>query len=213
MMKKRIMTIFSIVLLAGCFSACGLDLAETINYANEQLQNEQLLNQPTGEIEAGNDGFNLESAITGALEDEGVSTITDEGALNFDVPEGYMYDEANNLYISMDSTANIRVEKYAKDGKVMYASKEAMELVMENSLSEKHGYEVDVTVSDTEEITIGDYEGACITYEYILDGKEIVNKQILVAGDKNDHALAFLYYRDSPYADDWDEIKESVRFE
>ena len=207
-MRRRIITIFSIILMTGCFSACGLDLAETINYANEQMQN-----QPVGEIEAGNQSFDLESAITGALEEEGVSTITDEGTLCFDVPKGYIYDESEKLYISSDSTANIIVEKYAKNGKVMYASKEAMELVTEEQLSEKHGYEIDVIVSDTEEITISGYEGACITYEYTLDGKEIINKQILVSGDKNDHALAFLYYRGSACADDWDAIKDSVRFE
>ncbi len=207
-MKKNIIGLFIILSVSVYFSACGLDLAETINHANEQLQN-----QPTGEIEAGNDGFNLESAITGALEDEGVSTITDEGTLCFDVPEGYIYDEVSELYISMDSTANIQVVEKAKDGKVIFATEEAMELVMEEDFKAEYGYDVDVIVSDTEEITISGYEGACVTFEYTLEEKRIINKQILVTGDKKHHAICFMYYPGSPYASDWDTIKETVRFE
>lgn len=206
-MGKRVFKIAILFVFACSMSACGFDIPEAMDYANEQYT--QMPQETTTDYSS----LNLESAITGALEEEGVGIVNDEGTLCFDVPEGYIYDEVNELYISMDSTANIRIENYAKDGKVMYASKEAMELAMEERLSEKNGYDIDVIVSDTEEITIGGYEGACFTYEYTLEGNEIVNKQILIIGDKNDHALAFLYYSDSPHADDWDAIKESVRFE
>lgn len=207
-MKKCIITIFSMVLMIGCFTACGLDVTEVVNYADEQLHN-----QPTGEIEAGNDGFNLESAITGALEEEGVSTISDEGTLCFDVPEGYVYYSEYECYISPDSSVNIYIEKKAKNGKVIFATDEAMEIGMEDNLKEQMGYDVDVTVSDMAETTVDGYEGAYITYEYMLDGNEVVNKQILVVGDKYHHVLAFIYHQGAPYADDWEAIKETVRFE
>lgn len=206
-MKKKFLAIIMMSVLAFSIIACGLDVSGVMDYANEQYT--QMPQETTTDYSS----LNLESAITGALEDEGVGTIQDEGELHFDVPEGYIYDEVDDVYISLDSTANIKVTKYAKNGKIMYASKEAMELAMEDNLKEKHGCDIDVIVSNSEEITIGGYEGACFTYEYTLEGKEIINKQILVVGDKNDHALAFLYYRDSSYADDWDAIKASVRFE
>lgn len=207
-MKKNIIGLFIIFSVSVYFTACGLDLSETVNYANEQLNNQTT---ETPITEGG--GFDLESAITGALEDEGVSTITDEGTLCFDVPEGYIYDEVSELYISSDSTANIQLVERAKDGKVIFATDEAMELVMEEDFKAEYGYDVDVIVSDTEEITISGYEGACVTFEYTLEGNRIINKQILVTGDKNHHAICFIYYPGSPYADDWDSIKESVRFE
>lgn len=207
-MSRKVAIIVVLFVTVGIFSACGLDISETVNYANEQINAQTAVESATGDT-----GFNLETAITGALEDEGVSTINDEGTLCFDVPEGYIYSDEHKCYISLDSTVNIWIEKDVKDGKVIFATDEAMEIVMEESLREQKGYDVDVVVSDMEETTIDGYEGAYVTFEYALDGKELINKQVLVVGDKYDHALVFLYYQGSPYADDWDAIKESVRFE
>lgn len=207
-MQKKIVVITVLLTVMSSFVACGVDMSEVVNYANEQYNA-----QTAQETVTDNGGLNLEDAITGALEDEGVGTINDEGELCFDIPEGYIYSAEHGCYISPDSTVNIWAEKEVKDGKVIFATDEAMEIVMEENLKENKGYDVDVTVSDMEEITVDGYEGAYVTFKYTLDGEEVINKQILVVGDKYDHAVIFIYHQGSPYADDWDTIKESVRFE
>lgn len=139
-----------------------------------------------------------------------------EGNLVFDVPEGFVYDEASQAYLGPNyptELANINYLSQENDGSFNSVTKENIEAALEQSLSEGFGTSIDIELTRWEETEVDGYEAIIYTCEYSYVDKDIVQTQIAINGTDNFHYVTFSDFADSEYADDFEACIKSMKFE
>lgn len=157
--------------------------------------------------------LDLDEAITDVLEDEGEAVIENEGTLTFAAPEGFVYDDVNQIYNSADGMANIIYSTMENDGFIAYVTQELMETGLESSLTSQLGTELDVTFTLWEETTIEGFDAIQYSIEYEMSGIPIVQTQIIIGATEKLHYLTFTDMSDGEYDDEFEAVMESVKFE
>lgn len=221
-MKKRLLAILLMSVMAFSVTACGgvLDVAGSLKDDKE----EKMTNEPQDsvvvdeeeeveEVEEEDTSLDLDEAITDVLEDEGEAVIENEGTLTFAVPEGFVYDDVNQIYNSADGMANIIYSTMENDGSIAYVTQELMEIGLESSLTSQLGTELDVTFTLWEETTIEGFDAIQYSIEYEMSGIPIVQTQIIIGATEKLHYLTFTDMSDGEYDDEFEAVMESVKFE
>ncbi len=150
------------------------------------------------------------------VENEADTELESEGTLIYDLPEGWTYDEASDLYYGPNypnEMANINYNSVANDGSFSLVTQAMMEEALEESLTLAYGETMDIEVTKWEETTVDGYEAIeyTITYEYA--GFEIAQTQVIVNGKDNYHYLTLTESTAEGYAETFNAIIDSMRFE
>ena len=217
-MKKKLLAILLMSVMAFSVTACGgvLDVAGSLKDDKE----ENMSNKPQDSIivdeeeEVEEDtSLDLDEAITDALEDEGEAVIENEGTLTFAAPEGFVYDDVNQIYNSADGMANIIYSTMENDGSIAYVTQELMETGLESSLTSQLGTELDVTFTLWEETTIEGFDAIQYSIEYEVSGISIVQTQVIIGATENLHYLTFTDMSGGEYDNEFAAVIESMKFE
>lgn len=189
-MKKKLVALLVMATLVFGITACG---------SSEAPSNDA-------------DNSNVENEVDGDTEVE----LESEGTLIFDLPEGWTYDEASDLYYGPNypnEMANINYYSIANDGSFGLLTQAMMEEALEESLTSAYGEAMDIEFTKWEEATVDGYESIeyTITYEYA--GFEIAQTQVIVNGKDNFHYLTLTEATAEGYAETFNTIIDSMRFE
>lgn len=139
-----------------------------------------------------------------------------EGTLVYDLPEGFVYDEASQCYYGPnypDELVNINYTSTENDGSFKTVTEENIELALESSLSEGFGEDIDITMTRWENTEVDGYEAIIYSCEYSYMGMEIGQTQIAINGTDYFHYVTFTDFADSEYADDFETCMKSMKFE
>lgn len=218
-MRKKLLAILLMSVMAFSVTACGgvLDVAGSLKDDKE----ENMSNKPQDsvivdeeeEVVEEDTSLDLDEAITDALEDEGEAVIESEGTLAFAVPEGFVYDDVNQIYNSADGMANIIYSTMENDGSIAYVTQELMETGLESSLTSQFGTELDITFTLWEEITFEGFDAIQYCIEYEVSGISIVQTQVIIGATENLHYLTFTDMSGGEYDDEFAAVIESMKFE
>lgn len=192
-MKRRFFTVCLMVVLTCCVTGC--------NSTSDGTEKQDDMN-----AEAGNDDLNLENSTSDVADD-------DEGTLQFDVPEGFTYDEKSTLYISQDGLANINYIAKENDGSFPMMTQMLVEMGIESSLSTQLGTEVDITIVSWEETEVDGYEALRYSITYTVEEIYIEQTQFVVNGTKKLHSLTFTEMENADYENDFTVCEQTLRFE
>lgn len=185
-MKKKIVALLVMATLVFGITACGGSDAGANDADNSNVEND-------AEVE-------LES----------------EGTLIFDLPEGWTYDEASQLYYGPNypnEMANINYYSIANDGSFSLVTQAMMEEALEDSLTSAYGETIDVNVSKWEETSVDGYEAIEYTIKYSYAGFEIAQTQVIVNGKDNFHYLTLTESTAEGYEETFNTVIDSMRFE
>lgn len=139
-----------------------------------------------------------------------------EGNLVFDVPEGFVYDEAAACYVGPNypnELANINYYSQENDGSFKTVTEANIEAALEDGLSEGFGEDVDITLTRWEETEVDGYEAIVYTCEYTYAGLGFEQTQIAINGTDYFHYVTFSDFADSAYADDFEACMKAMTFE
>lgn len=207
-MKKKLLAVIMMAVLAFSVTACGgiVGVVDDI----EDAQSDEKENE---EVE--DDANDIEDAVSDALEDDVEDEVVaeSEGTLTFTVPEGFVYDEATELYNSPDSLGNINYLTMENDGSFSMVTQALMEMGLESSLASQFGSEVDITVTSWEETTVDEYEAIRYSISYEVSGIPIEQTQIIINGTEKLHYLTFTGMNTTDYADEFAACEASMKFE
>lgn len=184
-MKKRILALVMIAVLAFGLTACG----KAAKVAKDVVDNA---------VEENNAASNKKES---------------EGTLTFEVPEGFTLDAAQQLYVSEDGMANINYQTLKNDGSFSAVTESLMEVSLESQLSAQMGEQLDITITEWIETEVDGYDAIDYTIEYTLSGIQIVQTQIIIDGTDNLHYLTFTQMAGADYADAFAACEDSMKFE
>ena len=184
-MKKRILALMMIAVLAFGLTACG----KAAKVAKD--------------------------VVDAAVEENKTSSNKkeSEGTLTFEVPEGFTLDESQALYVSADGMGNINYQTLANDGSFSAVTESLMEVSLESQLSAQMGEQLDITITEWIETEVDGYDAIDYTIEYTLSGIQIVQTQIIIDGTDNLHYLTFTQMAGADYADAFAACEDSMKFE
>lgn len=208
-MKKLCMILLSVIMVYSV-TACGMDLSTYVEIANE---NKQAYEENVSPDMAADNGYSLEDAIAGAMEDEGVDIIDNEGKLIYEIPSDFTYNEEYDRYMCPDYTAEFYYMTELNDGSFCYVTEVFSEEALKESLREKYGSDLNLTITSWENITVSGYDAVCYSCEYTRENLDVVRNQIIVDGTKKFHSIVFDYIKGSEYADRWETLRASLKFE
>lgn len=195
-MRKRIFAACLTLVMVCCVTGCADD--------SDGMENRNDIGTQT---EGADDGSDLEASVNDALKS------ADEGNLIFDIPEGFVYDEATMLYNSQDGLGNINYRTKDNDGSFSLTTQMLMEMGLESSLSSQLGTEVDITVESWEETEVDGYEALRFSIAYMVDETTVEQTQIVVNGTKKLHYLTFTEMAGADYTEEFTTSEETLRFE
>ncbi len=193
-MKKKILALLLMVALAVGVTACGGTTPD---------------NKVSDDVETDVDEDEEDDADA---EDE---VVESEGVLVFDVPEGLVFDEEKNQYVSTEEgvVANINYITEPNDGSFDTTTKEMMEEALEPSLSSAYGETIDLTITKWDPIKVDGYDAISYQFEYMFSGMKVIQAQVIVDGTENLHFVTFTYLEHEDYADKFAACIDSFRFE
>lgn len=228
-MKKKLLAIVMMSVLAFSITACGggaLDVVgDLVKEEEENTTNESqeivVADDEDDETVSGNieikpeedTSLNLDEAITGALEDEGVEVTENEGTLVFDTAGVFTYNEEDGFYYAPDGYTNINYNTEKNDGSFIFVTQALMETTYEQIYTETFGEEIDITFTNWETIEIDGYEAISYTFEYECMDMNFLQMQVAVNGTENFHYVTFTSLQGSEYVDDFEACIETMKFE
>jgi len=139
-----------------------------------------------------------------------------EGALMFDVPEGFVYDSYVYCYLGPnypDELANINYYSYENDGTFGTLTKASVEEIMEETLSASYWQDIDIEITRWKKTKVDGYKALVYTYEFECDGVGYEQTQVAINGKDYIHYVTFTDYADSEYKDEFEECIRNMRFE
>lgn len=204
-MKNRISAIILLSLTVCMFSGCGTAI-ETMNVAQEKKRAQEV-------YEYTQDTFDLNSAITGRMEDSGVDVIDNEGELVFDVPKGFRYDDTDKMYRSKDARALIQYTTEWNNGTFNLISKdlteEEMEKILATQFNETEGFEI----LSWDYITVDGFDAIRFEANVPYEGETLFYVHYIIGAEKNFHSFIYMCGKDSKYKEALLSMEETLRFE
>lgn len=139
-----------------------------------------------------------------------------EGTLVFDVPEGFVYDEASQSYLGPNyptELANMNYLTTENDGSFKTITESNIEAALEDTLSDNFGTDIDIEITRWEKTEVDGYDAIIYTCEYSYMTMDIVQTQIAINGTDYFHYVTFSDFADSEYIDDFEACMKSMKFE
>lgn len=208
-MKKKILALLLMTALAVGVTACGGTTPD--NKVSDDVEEDFDEDEEDNEIDEDAD-VDDNADVEEDVEDEAAKS---EGVLTFDVPEGLVFDEEKNQYVSTEEgvLANINYITNPNDGSFDSTTKEVMEEALEDTLSLSYGETIDLTMAKWDYIEVDGYDAVSYQIEYMYSGMKVIQAQVIVDGTEKLHFVTFTYLEHEDYADKFAACIDSLRFE
>ena len=214
-MKKKLLALLFITVLAVSVTACGDTSSNDRNYDDEEMDEED--DEEDEEDEDREDKEDKKADADTDVEDVVAEDEVEksEGVLVFDVPEDLVFDEESNQYVSTEEgvLANINYITNPNDGSFKDTTKEMMEEALESTLSSVYGESIDLTFTKWDSIEVDGYDAISYQLEYMFSGMKVIQAQVIVDGTEKLHFVTFTYLEQENYGDKVEACINSFRFE
>lgn len=199
-MKKKILALLLMTALAVSVTACGSTTSNNSVSDDVEIDEDEEIDEQDEVVE---------DEVT---EDKAEKS---EGVLVFDVPEGFVFDEENNMYGSTEEgvLANINYITNPNDGSFDATTKDMMELALESSLSSTYGETIDLTITKWDSIKVDGYDAISYEIEYMYMNMKVIQAQVIVDGTEKLHFVTFTYLESEEFGDEFAACIDSFRFE
>lgn len=219
-MKKKIIALLLMVVLSVGVTACGAtslikdalgDIGTDVD-SYDDYDDEEYDDYEDEEDTYEDDVYEDESVF---VEEDVEEVLESEGVLVFDVPEGMVYNEETNQYVSSSTgaVANINYLTNPNDGSFYTTTQEMMEEALESSLTSGLGADIDINIVRWDYITIDGYDAVSYQFEYLYNNMKLIQIQVIVNGTDQLHFVTFTSLENEGYVEKFNACIDTFRFE
>lgn len=149
-------------------------------------------------------------------DDAEAETPVEEGTFTFDAPEGFTFDEANNMWVSPnypEEGSNINTSNSVNDGSFSSITSDILVDAVKAQFESAYGETVEITVTDEAFTEVDGVEAYYYVMSYTFQGINVEQLQYIVNGAENLYFVTYTCMNNEGYMDAFKASAETIRFE